>query len=85
MEGLVWLVCTIPAAASVAFFIVSLVFFCRASKACAAGGADADIGALTRKKRVWLAMLIASSVCFAVTLLVILWLATIYIAAIFFM
>ncbi len=83
MDGLVWLVCTIPAAASVAFFIVSLVFFCRASKACAAG--DADIGALKRRKRIWLVMLIASSVCFAVTLTAALWLATIYIAAIFFM
>ena len=72
----------VPAAASVVFFAVSLIFFRRASKACAAGNGD---GALARKKRIWLALLIISSVCLAVTVLGILWLTIIYIAAIFFM
>lgn len=70
-------------AASAAFFIVCLIFFRRASKACAAGG-DGD-GELARNKRIWLALLIFSSVIFGAGVLFSLWLAMIYIAAIFFM
>ncbi len=81
-DFLIFFLYLMPAVASAAFFAVSLIFFRRASKACAAGEAD---GALARKKRIWLALLIVSSVCLAVTVLGVLWLTVIYIAAIFFM
>ena len=77
---LIWLA---PVAVITVLFAVCVVFFRRASNACRAGGDD--IEALARKKRFWLVMLILSSICFAVAVLGVLWLAFIYIAAIFFM
>ena len=79
-EILIWLA---PVAVITALFAVCVVFFCRASKSYRMGGDD--IEALARKKRFWLVMLILSSICFAVAVLGVLWLALIYIAAIFFM
>lgn len=77
---LIWLA---PVAVITVLFAVCVVFFCRASKSYRAGGDDIEV--LARKKRFWLVMLVLSSVCFAIAVLGVLWLAFIYIAAIFFM
>ncbi len=70
-------------AASVALFVVSIVFFRRASAALRTGEGDAD--RLRIKKNIWLAILILSSMLLALSVLAVIWLVMIYVLAIFFM